>query len=53
MKTNFFENIAQLNIPGIWRIVIQTDDRGHFTVSELFTVLQCGDDAAKAINPLS
>lgn len=53
MTTNFFENIAGLNIPGIWKIVIQTDENGNFTVSELFTALQCGDNAASAIAPLS
>ena len=53
MTTNFFENIAGLNIPGVWKIVIQTDENGNFTVSQLFTALQCGDNAASAIAPMN
>ena len=52
MNTNFFENIAGLNIPGNWKITIQTEDNIEFTVSALFTALQCGDNAAKAILPM-
>ena len=52
MTTNFFENIAGLNIPGNWKITIQTEDNIEFTVSALFTALQCGDNAAKAIPPM-
>ncbi len=52
MNTNFFENIAGLNIPGNWKITIQTEDNIEFTVSALFTALQCGDNAAKAIPPM-
>jgi PRTRC genetic system protein E len=52
MNTNFFENVAELNIPGNWKITIQTEDNIEFTVSTLFTALQCGDNAAKAIPPM-
>ena len=52
MKTNFFENIAQLNIPGNWKISIHTEDNIQFTVSALFTALICGDNAAKAVPPM-
>ncbi len=52
MTTNFFEIIAGLNIPGNWKITIQTEDNVAFTVSALFTALQCGDNAAKAIPPM-
>jgi len=52
MKTNFFENIASLQIPGIWKLVIETDTDGNFTVSELFTKT-CGDKAVNRIIPLS
>jgi PRTRC genetic system protein E len=52
MNTNFFENVAGLNIPGNWKITIQTEDNIEFTVSALFTALQCGDNAAKAIPPM-
>lgn len=52
MTTNFFEIIAGLNIPGNWKITIQTEDNIEFTVSALFTALQCGDNAAKAVPPM-
>jgi PRTRC genetic system protein E len=52
MNTNFFEIIAGLNIPGNWKITIQTEDNIEFTVSALFTALQCGDNGAKAIPPM-
>ena len=52
MKTNFFQNIAELNIPGNWKITIQTEDNIEFTVSALFTALKCGDNAAKAVPPM-
>ncbi len=52
MKTNFFENIANLNVPGIWKIGIHTDENGRFVVSVLFTAHQSGDNATKSITPL-
>jgi PRTRC genetic system protein E len=52
MKTNFFENIASLQTPGIWKLVIETDANGNFTVSELFTTT-CGDKAVNRIIPFS
>ncbi len=48
MKTDFFENIAQLNIPGNWKISIHTEDNLQFTVSALFTALMCCDNTARA-----
>jgi PRTRC genetic system protein E len=51
MKTNFFQNIADINAPGIWNIVVQTDDKGGFTVSTHFTVAAIGDAASKQIKP--
>ncbi|UOE47894.1 hypothetical protein MTO98_26135 [Mucilaginibacter sp. SMC90] len=51
MKTNFFNNIAGLDCPGLWSITIQTDDKGNFTVSTLFKLDACGDTAAKHIKP--
>ena len=52
MTTNFFQNIASLNLPGTWRFVIETDAIGNFTVSEIFSQ-SCGDNAANIIIPLS
>jgi hypothetical protein len=44
--TNFFENIASLQVPGIWKIDIHTDENGQLVVSAL------GDSETKAISPL-
>jgi len=52
MKTNFFENIANLNAPGIWKIGIHNDENGHFTVSALYSSTQSNEPATKTIAPL-
>jgi len=52
MKTNFFENIANLNTPGIWKIGIQNDASGHFVVSALYSPVQSTEPALKTIAPL-
>lgn len=52
MKTNFFENITALNVPGKWNLAIHTDEEGQFTVSALFTALHNADNATKGIPPL-
>lgn len=52
MKTNFFNQIAVINQPGIWKMTVQNDDKGNFTVSLLFNTLNCGDSAVNAITPM-
>jgi PRTRC genetic system protein E len=52
MKTNFFEHIANLNAPGIWKIGIQNDANGHFVVSALYSPMQSNEPATKMIAPL-
>jgi len=52
MNTDFFQNIAGLNVPGNWKITIQTTDNIQFTVSALFTAIACGDNAAKSVPPM-
>ena len=52
MTTNFFQNIASLNLCGTLKLVIETSADGHFTVSELFNAT-CGDKAVKLIVPLT
>ena len=52
MTTNFFQNIANLNVPGNWKLTLHTDEAGNFTVSALFTALQQADNALKAIPPM-
>src|ERR1700743_3020173 len=52
MKTNFFENIAELNAPGFWKIGIHNDAGGRFVVSALYSPQENTDPAAKTIAPL-
>ena len=52
MKTNFFENIAELNAPGFWKIGIHNDADGRFVVSALYSPQETSDPAAKTIAPL-
>lgn len=52
MKTNFFENITALQVPGKWTLAIHTDEQGQFTVSALFTALHNADNATKVIPPM-
>jgi PRTRC genetic system protein E len=52
MTTNFFQNIASLNLQGVWKLVITTDDKGNFIVSQLFHTT-CGDKAVNLIVPLT
>jgi PRTRC genetic system protein E len=52
MKTNFFENIAGLNVPGNWKIAIHADAQGQFTVSALFNTEANGDNAHRLVPPM-
>ncbi|MBL4675892.1 MAG: PRTRC system protein E [Mucilaginibacter sp.] len=52
MKTNFFENIAGLNVPGNWKIAIHADRTGQMTVSALFSTEANGDNAQKVVPPM-
>ena len=52
MNTDFFKNLAGLNVPGNWKISIQTSDNIQFTVSALFLANACGDNASKTIPPI-
>jgi len=52
MTTNFFQNIADLQLPGTWKLIVETDADGNFTVSNLFNA-PCGDKATKLIVPLT
>jgi PRTRC genetic system protein E len=51
MTTNFFQNIASLNVPGIWRIGISTDDKGNIKITGLFNIHNNGTQAAKVVPP--
>jgi PRTRC genetic system protein E len=52
MTTNFFQRIASLNLQGVWKLVITTDEQGNFSVSQLFNTT-CGDKAVNLIVPLT
>lgn len=50
MTTNFFKNLASLNLEGAWKIIISTDKTGKLAVSYLFNAA-CGDKAVHLIVP--
>jgi PRTRC genetic system protein E len=52
MKTNFFQNIASLNVPGNWKLTLHTDEDGNFTASALFNALHNADNALQTIPPM-
>jgi len=52
MKTNFFKNIAELNVPGNWKFTINADDKGLLTVSALFNAIKNDDNASKVVPPM-
>ena len=51
MTTNFFQNIARLNVPGIWKIGITTDEQGNIKITGLFNIHNNGTQAAKVVPP--
>ncbi|REA63425.1 prtrc system protein e [Dyadobacter luteus] len=52
MNTNFFQQIAALDIQGQLRITIAKSDLDTLTVSLLLVNEQCGDDARMIVPPL-
>ncbi len=52
MNTNFFNQIAQMNIEGSLQINIQKTDTENYIVSVLLQNEQCGDQAKNSIAPL-
>lgn len=52
MTTNFFKNIADLNVPGNWKFTITADDKGILTVSGLFHAVQNADSASQIVPPM-
>jgi PRTRC genetic system protein E len=51
MTTNFFKNIASLNVPGVWKIGITTDEQGNIKIMGLFNIHNNGTQAAKIVPP--
>ncbi len=52
MNTNFFNQIAQMNIEGSLQINIQKTDSENYIVSVLLQNRQCGDKVKNTIPPL-
>ncbi len=52
MNTNFFNQIAQINIEGSLQINIQKADENNYIVSVLLQNEHCGDKAKHSIPPL-
>lgn len=51
METNFFQQVAALNLTGDLQIIVKQTD-GQLVASVLLNNPQCGDNAAKMIPPL-
>ena len=52
MTTNFFQEIAALNVQGDWKMTISTGAGNEMIVSLLLTNEKIGDDARKLIPPM-
>ena len=53
MQTNFFRQLANLNLTGDLQIILRPTTENRFVLSVLLTNEQCGDDARKLIPPLN
>ncbi|QEM06432.1 hypothetical protein DIU31_024030 [Mucilaginibacter rubeus] len=51
MTTNFFQNIINLNAPGVWNISITTDEQGKVKIMGLYNLPKNGIQAAKVVPP--
>lgn len=53
MQTNFFRQIAKLNLTGDLQITLRQTTENNFVLSVLLNNEQCGDEARKLIPPLN
>jgi PRTRC genetic system protein E len=53
MQTNFFRQIAKLNLTGDLQITLRQTTENSFVLSVLLNNEQCGDEARKSIPPLN
>ena len=53
MQTNFFRQIAKLNLTGDLQITLRPTTDNNFVLSVLLNNEQCGDEARKMIPPLN
>jgi PRTRC genetic system protein E len=52
METNFFHQLAALQVQGDWNITIRQDSEKALLVSVFLNNSKCGDDARKVIPPI-
>ena len=53
MQTNFFRQLAQMNLTGDLQITLRPTTENNFVLSVLLNNEQCGDEARKLIPPLN
>lgn len=53
MQTNFFRQIAKMNLKGDLQIILSSTTQNNFVASILLLNEQCGDQAKNAIPPLN
>lgn len=53
MQTNFFRQLAKLNLAGDLQIILRPTEENSFVLSILLNNGQCGDEAKKLIPPLN
>src|SRR6218665_2523718 len=53
MQTNFFRQIAKLNLKGDLQMILRESTDNSFVLSVLLNNEQCGDEARKTIPPLN
>ena len=53
MQTNFFRQIAKMNLTGDLQLTIRPTQDNRFVISVLLSNEQCGDEARKLIPPLN
>ena len=53
MQTNFFRQLAKLNLVGDLQIILRPTEDNSFVLSVLLNNEQCGDEARKLIPPLN
>ena len=53
MQTNFFRQIAKMNLTGDLQIILRPTEENSFVLSVLLNNEQCGDEARKTIPPLN
>ena len=53
MQTNFFRQLAKMNLTGDLQLILRPTEENSFVLSVLLRNEQCGDEAGKLIPPLN